>query len=40
MPLVAHNGLPAFERLREEGIRVLPADSRCSRISANCISVC
>ena len=26
MPLVAHNRLPAFERLREEGIRVLPAD--------------
>ena len=26
MPLVAHNNLPAFERLRAEGIRVLPAD--------------
>jgi homoserine O-succinyltransferase len=26
MPLVAHNRLPAFERLRNEGIRVLPAD--------------
>jgi homoserine O-succinyltransferase len=26
MPLVAHNRLPAFERLSEEGIRVLPAD--------------
>jgi len=26
MPLVAHNRLPAFQRLREEGIRVLPAD--------------
>ncbi len=25
MPLVAHNNLPAFERLRSEGIRVLPA---------------
>lgn len=25
MPLVAHNDLPAFERLRAEGIRVLPA---------------
>lgn len=24
MPLVAHNGLPTFERLREEGLRVLP----------------
>ena len=24
MPLVAHNNLPAFERLRAEGIRVLP----------------
>ncbi len=26
MPLVAHNRLPAFQRLREEGIWVLPAD--------------
>jgi len=26
MPLVAHNNLPAFDRLRAEGIRVLPAD--------------
>jgi len=26
MPLVAHNDLPAFERLRAEGIRVLPAN--------------
>jgi len=26
MPLVAHNALPTFDRLREEGITVLPAD--------------
>ena len=26
MPLVSHNDLPAFERLRAEGIRVLPAN--------------
>ncbi|MCO6413962.1 MAG: homoserine O-succinyltransferase [Thiogranum sp.] len=26
MPLVAHNDLPTFERLRQEGTRVLPAD--------------
>lgn len=26
MPLVAHNDLPTFTRLRQEGIRVLPAD--------------
>jgi homoserine O-succinyltransferase len=26
MPLVAHNDLPAFDRLRAEGIRVLPAN--------------
>ena len=26
MPLVAHNDLPTFDRLRAEGIRVLPAD--------------
>lgn len=26
MPLVAHNDLPSFERLRAEGIRVLPAN--------------
>ncbi len=26
MPLVAHNDLPAFARLRDEGIRVLPAN--------------
>ncbi len=26
MPLVAHNELPSFDRLRAEGIRVLPAD--------------
>ena len=26
MPLVAHNDLPTFNRLRDEGIRVLPAD--------------
>ncbi len=26
MPLVAHNDLPSFARLREEGIQVLPAD--------------
>jgi homoserine O-succinyltransferase len=26
MPLVAHNRLPAFQRLQDEGIRVLPAD--------------
>ena len=26
MPLVAHNDLPAFERLRAEGIRVLPSN--------------
>jgi homoserine O-succinyltransferase len=26
MPLVAHNELPAFDRLRAEGIRVLPAN--------------
>lgn len=26
MPLIAHNDLPSFERLREEGIQVLPAD--------------
>ncbi len=27
MPLVAHNQLPSFERLRHEGIRVLPPDA-------------
>jgi len=26
MPIVAHNALPTFERLRAEGIRVLPSD--------------
>ena len=26
MPLIAHNDLPTFERLRQEGTRVLPAD--------------
>lgn len=26
MPLVAHNALPTFERLRKEGVTVLPAD--------------
>jgi homoserine O-succinyltransferase len=26
MPLVAHNDLPSFDRLRDEGIRVLPAN--------------
>ena len=26
MPIVAHNDLPTFERLREEGVRVLPPD--------------
>ncbi len=26
MPLVAHNDLPTFDRLRSEGIRVLPSD--------------
>ena len=26
MPIVAHNALPAFERLRQEGIKVLPPD--------------
>lgn len=26
MPLVAHNGLPTFQRLAEEGLRVLPTD--------------
>ncbi|MEE8343034.1 MAG: homoserine O-succinyltransferase [Gammaproteobacteria bacterium] len=26
MPLIAHNALPSFDRLREEGIQVLPAD--------------
>ena len=26
MPLVAHNNLPSFDRLRAEGIRVLPAN--------------
>ncbi|CAK0753610.1 Homoserine O-succinyltransferase [Gammaproteobacteria bacterium] len=25
MPLVAHNGLPSFERLRQEGVNILPA---------------
>ena len=26
MPIVAHNGLPTFTRLREEGVIVLPPD--------------
>jgi homoserine O-succinyltransferase/O-acetyltransferase len=26
MPIVAHNDLPTFQRLREEGVRVLPSD--------------
>ena len=26
MPIVAHNALPTFERLRQEGLRVLPPD--------------
>ena len=26
MPIVAHNSLPTFERLRQEGLRVLPPD--------------
>ena len=26
MPIVAHNGLPAFQRLRDEGVNVLPPD--------------
>jgi homoserine O-succinyltransferase len=26
MPIVAHNALPTFERLREEGVNVLPPD--------------
>ena len=26
MPIVAHNALPTFDRLREEGVRVLPPD--------------
>lgn len=26
MPIVAHNELPSFERLREEGVNVLPSD--------------
>jgi homoserine O-succinyltransferase len=26
MPIVAHNSLPTFERLRQEGVNVLPPD--------------
>ena len=26
MPIVAHNDLPTFERLRQEGVNVLPPD--------------
>jgi homoserine O-succinyltransferase len=26
LPLVAHNDLPTFERLRQEGLRIIPAD--------------
>jgi len=38
MPLVAHNALPTFDRLRRDGITVLSTSARPTRKSANCMS--
>ena len=39
MPMVAHNDLPTFERLRQEGQTILePGQRPCTRTSASCTS--
>ena len=40
MPIVAHNNLPTFERLRQEGQTMLDPDRAMHQTSANCISAC